>query len=105
MVALRQFLSSTWLPSPSAALDRPARLAKPASNVSDESADLATLEITRSDFLTGLKEVEPSATREFFIEKSPSTFASLGGLDEVKRLLDAVVDHAHMHGDVYDRWG
>jgi transitional endoplasmic reticulum ATPase len=106
MVALRRFLSSTWLPSPAAALDRPASSREAGTSTgSDESADLATLEITRSDFLTGLKEVEPSATREFFIEKSPSTFASLGGLDEVKRLLDAVVDHAHMHGDVYDQVG
>ncbi len=106
MVALRRFLSSTWLPPPSAALDRPAPSREVGtSNVSGEPADLATLEITRDDFLTGLKEVEPSATREFFIEKSSSTFASLGGLDEVKRLLDAVVDHAHMHGDVYDQVG
>jgi len=106
MIALRRFLSSTWLPSPSAALDRPAPSRETGTSTgSDESADLATLEITRSDFLTGLKEVEPSATREFFIEKSSSTFASLGGLDEVKRLLDAVVDHAHMHGDVYDQVG
>jgi transitional endoplasmic reticulum ATPase len=52
-----------------------------------------------------LKEVEPSATREFFIEKSPSTFASLGGLDEVKRLLDAVIEHAHMHDDIYAQVG
>ena len=61
--------------------------------------------MTRDDFLAGLKEVEPSATREFFIEKSASTFASLGGLDEVKRLLDAVVEHAHMHDDIYEQVG
>jgi len=42
--------------------------------------ELGTLQVTRDDFLAGLKEVEPSATREFFIEKSSSTFASLGGL-------------------------
>jgi len=41
-----------------------------------------------------LKEVEPSATREFFIEKSSTTFANLGGLSEVKRLLDAVFEHS-----------
>ena len=67
--------------------------------------DLATLHVTREDFLEGLKEVEPTATREFFIEKSASTFASLGGLDEVKRLLDAVVEHSHMRDDLYDQVG
>jgi transitional endoplasmic reticulum ATPase len=108
MIALRRFLSSTRLPSVPAALERPTLqpgTAPTPRTADDESADLGTLEITRSDFLTGLKEVEPSATREFFIEKSPSTFASLGGLDEVKRLLDAVVDHAHLHGDVYEQVG
>ena len=71
----------------------------------DESPDLATLQVTREDCLAGLKEVEPSATREFFIEKSTSTFASLGGLDEAKRQLDAVIEHAHMHDDIYERVG
>ena len=71
----------------------------------DESPDLATLQVTREDCLAGLKEVEPSATREFFIEKSVSTFASLGGLDEAKRQLDAVIEHAHMHDDIYERVG
>src|SRR5439155_6575497 len=31
--------------------------------------DVSGLDVTRDDFLAGLKEVEPSATREFFIEK------------------------------------
>lgn len=70
-----------------------------------ESTDLGALQVTRDDCLAGLKEVEPSATREFFIEKSESTFASLGGLDAVKRLLDAVVEHAHMHDEVYEQVG
>ena len=52
-----------------------------------------------------MKEVEPSATREFFIEKSASTFASLGGLHEVKRMLDAVVEHSHMHDEIYEQVG
>jgi transitional endoplasmic reticulum ATPase len=90
MIALRRFLSSVRL-RPDAMLDA--------------SADLSALQVTRDDCLAGLKEVEPSATREFLIEKSPATFASLGGLDEVKRLLDAVVEHAHMHGEIYAQVG
>jgi transitional endoplasmic reticulum ATPase len=61
--------------------------------------------VTREDFEAGLKEVEPSATREFFIEKSATTFENLGGLSEVKRLLDAVFEHSHMHDDVYEQVG
>src|SRR3989441_5718826 len=98
MIALRRFLSSVRLPGP-----RPGE-GKPDIPI-DESADLGALQVTRDDCLAGLKEVEPSATREFFIEKSPATFASLGGLDEVKRLLDAVVEHAHLGGDIYAQVG
>ena len=88
MIALRRFLS-----------------ASPLETGGGVSADLAALQITRHDFLGGLKEVEPSATREFFIEKSSSIFASLGGLNEVKRLLDGVVEHSHMRDELYEQVG
>ncbi len=88
MIALRRFLSDSPLETDVAA-----------------SADLGALQVTRDDFLAGLKEVEPSATREFFIEKSASTFASLGGLNEVKRLLDAVIEHSHMRDEIYEQVG
>lgn len=68
-------------------------------------ADLSALQVTREDFLAGLKEVEPSATREFFIERSTSTFASLGGLGNVKRLLDSVVEHSHVRPETYEQVG
>jgi transitional endoplasmic reticulum ATPase len=69
------------------------------------SAQLEVLQVTREDFLAGLKEVEPSATREFFIEKSTSNFASLAGLDEVKRVLHSVVEHSHVHDEIYEQVG
>jgi transitional endoplasmic reticulum ATPase len=88
MIALRRFLSDSPLETDGTA-----------------SPELASLQVTREDFLAGLKEVEPSATREFFIEKSSSNFASLGGLHEVKRLLDAVVEHSHMRNEIYEQVG
>jgi transitional endoplasmic reticulum ATPase len=88
MIALRGFLAACPLESDASA-----------------SAELASLQVTREDFLAGLKEVEPSATREFFIEKSSSTFASLAGLDEIKRLLDAVIEHSHMRPEIYEQVG
>jgi transitional endoplasmic reticulum ATPase len=88
MIALRGFLSAFPLDTDSAA-----------------SADLAALQVTHNDFLAGLKEVEPSATREFLIERSPSTFDSLGGLREVKRLLDGVIEHSHMRDELYEQVG
>jgi transitional endoplasmic reticulum ATPase len=88
MNALRGFLSAFPLESDGAA-----------------SAQLDALEVTREDFLAGLKEVEPSATREFFIEKSGSNFASLAGLGEVKRILDTVIEHSHVHDELYEQVG
>ena len=88
MTALRRFLSTASLGADG-----------------DASAELGALQVTREDFLAGLKDVEPSATREFFIEKSESTFASLGGSEEVKRLLDAIIEHSHMHAEIYEQVG
>ncbi|HEY4949306.1 MAG TPA: AAA family ATPase [Candidatus Acidoferrales bacterium] len=88
MLALRGFLSSFPLETDGAV-----------------SAELGKLRVTRDDFLAGLKEVEPSATREFFIERSTSIFASLGGLSEQKRLLDAVIEHSQLHDEIYDQVG
>jgi transitional endoplasmic reticulum ATPase len=88
MNALRGFLSAFPLETDGAA-----------------SPQLDALQVTREDFLAGLKEVEPSATREFFIEKSGSTFASLAGLQEVKRILDTVVEHSHVHDEIYEQVG
>ena len=90
MIALRGFLAS--VPTDEIRL-------KPVEGP-DATGDLASLHVTRDDFLAGLKEVEPSATREFFIERSATTFASIGGLHDVKQLLEAVIEHAHVGGDL-----
>ncbi|MGB8542234.1 MAG: AAA family ATPase [Candidatus Acidiferrales bacterium] len=88
MIALRGFLSSFPFETDGAV-----------------STELDELQVTREDFLAGLKEVEPSATREFYIEKSTTNFASLGGLEEVKRLLEAVIEHSHMRDEIYEQVG
>ncbi len=100
MIALRRFLTVRQKPDTT----EEERARRKPDAVEDES-DLSALQVTRDDFLDGLKEVEPSATREFFLEKSASTFASLGGLADVKRLLDSVVEHSHMHGEIYEQVG
>ncbi|MBI3400796.1 MAG: AAA family ATPase [Acidobacteria bacterium] len=99
MIALRRFLTMVRLKPDTT---ESGTVASGFSRTSDDNADLSQLLVTQEDCLAGLKEVEPSATREFFIEKSAAAFASLGGLDEIKRLLDAVVQHAHAHDDSRD---
>jgi len=102
MIALRRFLSAVRLKPDTTETQVASGFSR---TTSDDAEDLSALQVTHDDFLSGLKEVEPSATREFFIEKSSSTFASLGGLSDVKRLLDAVVEHSHMHDEIYEQVG
>lgn len=52
---------------------------------------LSKLEVHREDFLAALREVEPSAIREVFIEVPDVRWQDVGGLEEVKkRLMEAV---------------
>jgi transitional endoplasmic reticulum ATPase len=107
MIALRRFLAAGSDRGRGAGLQADERGAEAPRHISESesSTDLTALQVTRDDFLAGLKEVEPSATREFFLEKSGSTFASLGGLGEVKHLLHSVIEHSHMHDEIYEQVG
>ena len=108
MIALRRYLATTRVRSKS---DTTAAGATEAAGVSgfttpaidDDDVDL--LQVTREDVLAGLSEVEPSATREFCIEKSTTTFASIGGHEELKRVLDAIVERSRRTDDLYEQMG
>jgi transitional endoplasmic reticulum ATPase len=66
---------------------------------------LMALEVTSSDFLAALAEVEPSAIREVFTEVPDVGWDDIGGLENVKRLLMETVEwplqyaplFAHVH--------
>ena len=52
---------------------------------------LAKLEVKREDFLDAMREVEPSAMREVFVEVSDVRWEDVGGLAQAKqRLIEAV---------------
>jgi transitional endoplasmic reticulum ATPase len=102
MIRLRKYLSAVSLKPD--ATGTTVRL-KPDTTDTAAAADDDALVVTREDFLAGLGEVEPSATREFYIEKSTATFASIGALDEVKRILDAVVERSRGDDDLYAQIG
>jgi transitional endoplasmic reticulum ATPase len=52
---------------------------------------LAKLEVKREDFLDAMREVEPSAMREVFVEVPDVRWADVGGLAQAKqRLIEAV---------------
>ena len=50
------------------------------------------LQICMQDFLTALREIEPTATREFYTERSTVKWHHIGGLGKIKESLISVVD-------------
>ncbi|MHA1580727.1 MAG: CDC48 family AAA ATPase [Candidatus Freyarchaeota archaeon] len=52
---------------------------------------LEKIQVTREDFENALKDIEPSAMREVFVEVPNVTWEDIGGLDDVKKqLIEAV---------------
>ena len=61
---------------------------------------LMSLEVTMDNFLDAMKEVEPSAIREVFVEVPDVKWEDVGGLDEIKDALKETVEwplkYAHL---------
>ena len=66
---------------------------------------LMALEVTMDDFMAALAEVEPSAIREVFTEIPNVSWADVGGLDEVKRLLIEAVEWPLHYGQLFEHAG
>jgi len=63
------------------------------------------MEVTRDDFRDALKDVEPSAMREFLVEIPQITWGDIGGLDDVKRTLKEAVELPLKDPDSFKRLG
>jgi transitional endoplasmic reticulum ATPase len=50
------------------------------------------LQITMEDFLTAHREIEPTATREFYTERSTVKWHHVGGLKKIEETLISIVD-------------
>lgn len=60
------------------------------------------IKVEMGDFMDALKEVEPSAIREIFVEISKVTWDEIGGLKEIKdRLVEAVI-WPIIHKDLFE---
>ncbi len=64
---------------------------------------LCTLQVCMDDILTALKEVEPSAVREVFVELPDVHWSDVGGLDEVKRSLQEAIEWPLKYGNVFKK--
>ncbi|MFW9805417.1 MAG: CDC48 family AAA ATPase [Candidatus Thorarchaeota archaeon] len=66
---------------------------------------LEKLEVYNSDFLEALKEIQPSAVREVFIEVPDVKWSDIGGLDTAKQELKEVVEWPLKNPESFKRLG
>jgi transitional endoplasmic reticulum ATPase len=59
------------------------------------------LQITMEDFLTALREIEPTATREFYTERSTVKWHHIGGLSKIKETLISIVEWPAKYPDLF----
>jgi len=64
---------------------------------------LLRLEVTMDDFLEAMKEVEPSAIREFFVEVPDVKWDDVGGLDDIKEELKEAIEWPLKYSDVFKK--
>src|SRR5436190_4817255 len=62
---------------------------------------LVNLSITMADFQAALREVEPSTTREVYVEVSETSWNDIGGLAEIKQSLIEGVEWPLRFPDIY----
>jgi len=59
------------------------------------------LEVTADNFLEAMKEVEPSAIREFFVEVPNVKWNEVGGLENIKEELKEAVEWPIKYSDIF----
>jgi transitional endoplasmic reticulum ATPase len=69
-------------------------------HISDEM--LRQLQVKMSDFNAALREVEPSAVREVFVEVPNVTWNDVGGLDDIKQRLREAVEWPLKHAEMFE---
>ncbi|HYU73744.1 MAG TPA: CDC48 family AAA ATPase [Ktedonobacteraceae bacterium] len=62
---------------------------------------LVNLNITMADFQAALREVEPSTTREVYVEFSETTWNDIGGLEKTKAMLTEGVEWPLRFPEIY----
>lgn len=63
---------------------------------------LLEMDVHMDNFLEALKEVEPSAIREVFVEVPDVTWEDIGGLEEVKEQLKETVEWPLQYAEIFD---
>ncbi|MEM3594161.1 MAG: CDC48 family AAA ATPase [Candidatus Jordarchaeaceae archaeon] len=66
---------------------------------------LESMVVTQEDFISALKEIQPSAIREVLIEVPTVRWEQIGGLEEVKQQLKEAVEWPLKHPEAFTRMG
>jgi transitional endoplasmic reticulum ATPase len=71
-------------------------------NVETKDQNIRPISVVMSDFMDALKEIEPSAIREIFVEISKVTWEDIGGLMDIKEKLVEAVIWPFTHKDLFE---
>ncbi len=71
-------------------------------NVDTKDQNIRPISVVMSDFMDALKEIEPSAIREIFVEISKVTWEEIGGLKDIKEKLVEAVIWPFTHKDLFE---
>jgi len=66
---------------------------------------LMSLEVTMDNFMDAMKEVEPSAIREVFVEVPDVKWDEVGGLEDIKNALKETVEWPLKYADLFKKAG
>jgi transitional endoplasmic reticulum ATPase len=64
-----------------------------------------TLTVTQADFLQAIRDVKPSVLRSLEIESPNVAWDDIGGLEEIKQILQESVEGALLYPELYQRTG
>ena len=64
---------------------------------------LMELEVSRGNFLEAMKEIEPSAIREVFVEVPDTKWTDVGGLEDIKEELKEAIEWPLKYPDLFKR--
>ncbi len=67
-----------------------------------DGLEIRAITVDTGDFMDALKEVEPSAIREIFVEISKVTWEDIGGLNDIKEKLVESVIWPFTHRDLFE---
>ncbi len=80
----------------------------PSINIEEETIPpeiLEKLRVNRDDFLNALREIQPSALREVYIEKPNVKWSDIGGLEEVKREIREAIELPLKKPHLFEKMG